>query len=76
VPYATLVYAHRIDVRLAFFCLAAALAILRGLFFVPRPAFRPPGPEIPLKTSDLLILLSFPLPLQFDRGSQPRRGRC
>ncbi|MGC4064961.1 MAG: M48 family metallopeptidase [Polyangiaceae bacterium] len=45
-PYAELVYAHRIHPKLAFICLAGAFVILRGSLFVPGAKFEPPGPEI------------------------------
>jgi Zn-dependent protease with chaperone function len=45
-PYAELVYGHRVSPKLALFGLAGACAILRALVFVPRPTFLAPGPEL------------------------------
>jgi len=44
-PYAEIVYAHRIHIRLVFFCLVGAGIILWSI--VPRPdRFAPPGPRL------------------------------
>jgi Zn-dependent protease with chaperone function len=45
-PYAALVYAHRISIKLGIVCLLGAGAILKGCIFVRTPPFQAPGPEI------------------------------
>jgi Zn-dependent protease with chaperone function len=46
VPYAEWTYGRRFHVKLAFFCVAGAFAILKGSVFVGRAEFTPPGPQI------------------------------
>jgi heat shock protein HtpX len=46
VPYAELVYAHRLHIKLAIGCVIGAFAIAKGSIFVRSPPFEPPGPEI------------------------------
>jgi Zn-dependent protease with chaperone function len=45
IPVAEVVYARRLEPRIAFFCLVGAFAVLRGI--IPRrDRFEPPGPEL------------------------------
>jgi Zn-dependent protease with chaperone function len=45
IPVAEITYAHRLDFRIAAFCIVGGLAILRAI--VPRPdRFEPPGPVL------------------------------
>lgn len=45
-PYAELVYGHRIHFRLTVAAILGAVAIVKGSVFVPAPRFEAPGPEI------------------------------
>jgi len=46
VPYALVVYGHRISVQLSVVCLVSAFAILKGCVFVRSPRFEAPGPLV------------------------------
>jgi heat shock protein HtpX len=58
IPYAEIVYFHRIDLRAAFFCVVAAGVVLWSV--APRPdRFEPPGPELePSQQGELFRLLN------------------
>jgi Zn-dependent protease with chaperone function len=58
VPYAMVVYAHRIQPQLILICLAASFTILRASIFLPRPSMPAPGPEIlPDEQPELFALI-------------------
>jgi heat shock protein HtpX len=46
IPIAEYWYLHHVTIRMALFCLAGAGTVLRASFFIPRPQFSQPGPEI------------------------------
>lgn len=56
-PYAELVYAHRLHIKLGLGCLIGAFAILKGSIFVRTPPFQAPGPEVSERDQPQLFAL-------------------
>src|SRR5262245_6070909 len=56
-PYAELVYANRLHIKLAIGAVLIAACIIKGCIFVPRPKFEPPGPELHASDEPALFAL-------------------